>query len=111
MLVRKGGPKLLALGTQDVCFSALALANAAADRKPPSIEPDVLVGYLLEQPTALAALSFSLEPKDPRAEAMSTACSLGLHHVVAALLNRGVSPAPFHPDGRISLHDASRAAT
>jgi len=105
-LVRKGGAALLRLGTYDAGFSALALANKAADTKPPSIEPDPLVEYLLAQPIALSALGFSVSPKEPLAEAMSTACALGLHHVVGALLVRGVSPAPVHPDGRVSLHDA-----
>jgi len=106
VLVRHGGPGLLRLGTQDVGFSALALASRAADLKPPSIEPDELVNYLLAQPVALSALAYSVSPKDVMAEAMSTACAYGLHHVVCALLWRGVSPAPLHPDGRVSLLDA-----
>jgi hypothetical protein len=52
-LVDAGGAGLLRLGTQDARSSALALANAAADEKPPSIEPDALVVYLLEQPVIL----------------------------------------------------------
>lgn len=37
---------------------------------------------------------------------MASACAYGLHHVVSALLARGISPAPVNPDGRLSLHDA-----
>lgn len=40
------------LGTYDASFSALALANAAADEKPQSIGPDALVAFLLLEPVA-----------------------------------------------------------
>lgn len=110
LLLRHGGTSLLQLGTHDVGCSALALANSAADKKPPSIEPDALVDFLLTQPVAVAALSYSLAPKDGLSEAMSTACAYGLHHVVGLLLWRGVSPAPLHPDGRVSLLEAVAGA-
>ena len=101
-LVGRGGGALLRLGTHDVLYSALALANAAADEKPPSAEPDPLVSFLLAQPEAVAALGYSVGGGDPGSEALVTASAIGLHHVVERLLQRGVPPAPL-PFGRLPL--------
>ena len=62
--------------------------------------------FLLDEEAAVAALTFSAQPSDPKAEALLAASAHGLHVVVHHLLRRGAAVDSSHPDGRSALHDA-----